>query len=107
MVTSENSLSGAKYVVRFNPAIAWTLTYDDSLGQLVFVFESGETPQIINLDPIPLKNNRIVFARDAATQARLDLAFQRTKAFLVDCGYHVSACRSKRRKEEKKNRGSE
>ena len=97
MVTSENSLSGAKYIVQFNPDIAWTLIYNDALGQLIFVFESGETPQTINLDPIPLENNRIVLARDAATHAHLDLALQRTKAFLVNCGYDVNVYSSKKK----------
>jgi hypothetical protein len=90
MLPSEIGFSGAEYVVKFNPAIAWTLEYEDSLGSLIFVFEIGETPQTIILDPTPLENNRVVHARDTATRARIDLAFQRTRAFLVSCGYDVN-----------------
>jgi hypothetical protein len=92
MLDSESGLSGSEYVVKFNPAVAWTLAYDDSLGRLIFVFEIGDTPQNINLDPTPLENDRIVVVRDPATRARVDLAFERTKAFLVNCGYQVNVC---------------
>ena len=96
MLISKSGFSGPEYVVKFNPAIAWTLTYDDPLGRLVFVFEIGETPQKINLDPTPLKNDCIVVAQDAATRARLDQAFERTKAFLLSCGYDVNEMRGRR-----------
>jgi hypothetical protein len=89
MAPSQNRASGPEYVVEFNPEIAWTLTYDDSHGRLVFVFEAGERPKAISLDPTPLENNRVVVVRDAATRARFDLALERTKAFLVACGYEV------------------
>lgn len=93
MLSSEPRPSGPEYVVQFNPAIAWTVSYEDSVGSLVFVFEIGDAPQKINLDPTPLENNRMVLARDAATCARVSLAFQRTKAFLVSCGYDVNTFR--------------
>jgi hypothetical protein len=89
MTPHQNRSSGPEYVVDFNPEIAWTLTYDDSFGRLIFVFEARERPKVISLDPTPLENNRVVLARDAATRARLDLALERTKAFLVACGYEL------------------
>ena len=89
MAPPQNKSSGPEYMVEFNPEIAWTLTYDDSFGRLIFVFEAGETSKTISLDSTPLENNRVVIAQDAATRARLDLALERTKAFLIACGYEV------------------
>jgi len=87
----KNTAFGPDYVVDFNPEIAWTLTYDDSLGRLVFVFEAGDTPEAVILDRTPLENNRVLTAQDAATRTRVNLAFARTKAFLEACGYDVEA----------------
>ena len=89
MAPPQNRSSDPEYVVDFNPEIAWTVTYDDSFGRLIFVFEAGKTAKTISLDPTPLENNRVVVARDAATRARLDLALERTKAFLTACGFEV------------------
>jgi hypothetical protein len=89
MEPPENTASGPEYVVAFNSEIAWSLTYDDSLGRLVFVFEAGEKPKTVSLDRTPLENNRVLVAQDAATRARVNLAFERTKAFLEACGYNV------------------
>jgi hypothetical protein len=89
MTLPQNRSSDPEYVVDFNPEIAWTLTYDDAFGRLIFVFEAGETPKTISLDPTPLENNHVVIAQHAASRARLDLALERTKAFLVACGYEV------------------
>ena len=91
MEPPENTSSGPEYVVDFNPEIAWTLTYKDSLGRLLFVFEAGEKPKAVSLDRIPLENNRVVIVQDEATRRRVSLAFERTKAFLVGCGYEVEA----------------
>jgi hypothetical protein len=81
--------SGPEYTVDFNPEVGWTLIYGDSFGRLVFVFEPGETAKVVSLDPTPLENDHVVIARDAATHARLDLALERTREFLVTCGYEV------------------
>ena len=79
------------YVVDFNPDIAWTLSYNDSVGHLVFVFEACDTPKTVVLDRTPLENDRVLIAQDAATRSRVNLAFSRTKAFLESCGYDVKA----------------
>ena len=91
MKPTENKASGSEYVVDLNPDAGWTLTYDDSVGRLVFVFEPGEKPKSVDLDRTPLENNRVVVVQDEATRTRVDLAFERTKAFLVGCGYEVEA----------------
>jgi hypothetical protein len=103
MSSPEKRPSGPEYIVRFNSEIAWTITYGDSFGRLVFVFEPGETPRAISLDPIPLENNRVVRAPDAATRSRLDLALQRTRAFLVACGYDVEVQANGRARKEHGN----
>ena len=91
MESPENTAPGPEYVVAFNPEIAWTISYDDSLGRLVFVFEAGEEPKTVTLDRTPLENNRVLVAQDAATRRRVDLAIERTKTFLEACGYNVEA----------------
>ena len=73
----------------FNPEIAWTLTYDDSIGRLVFVFEAGEESKTVSLDSLPLERDQVLVPQNAATRRRVNLAFERTKAYLVACGYKV------------------
>ena len=89
MRPSENATSHSQCVVDFNPDLAWTLTYDDALGRLIFVFECGEKPKSVRLDRSPIENHQILVVRDEAMRARVDLALERTKTFLVSCGYEV------------------
>jgi hypothetical protein len=78
------------YTVKFNREIARTLIYEDSRGSLLFVFDAGSEPKSISLGRVPLEDKRIVALKDEATRARITLALQRTKAYLVGIGYVVT-----------------
>ena len=81
-------MSEPDFTVDFNREVAWTLAYDDALGRLVFVFEVGRHPKAVVLDTYPLSNNKVLEITED-NRARVNLAVERTKAFLKSCGYEV------------------
>ena len=76
------------YKVRFNPEVAYTILYEDKEGTLLFVFET-EGEKTILLRRLAAIGNQILYVEDERTQSRVELAFERTKKFLLECGYKV------------------
>lgn len=84
-----NSDVNASYKVDVNPEVAFTVTYDDDRGRLLFAIEIGDDPKIIFQNPKPSEGGRMVEAHDEATRARLSLAVERVKAYFKDKGLSV------------------
>jgi hypothetical protein len=82
--------NGSEYVVRFNRKPGRTLLYEDPLGSLLFVFDVGDAPTSIVLDRRPLENQKVLVVKDEPTRARVTLAFERVKAFLLSKRYEVT-----------------
>ena len=80
---------GVGYTVDFDTAAAWSLVNEDEQGRFIFVFEPGDTPKKVSLSRIPLENHRVVQVKGDKMRMRVDQAFERTRAFLVSCGYEV------------------
>jgi hypothetical protein len=84
-----NTDGNASYKVDVNPEIAFTITYDDDRGRLLFAIEVGDDPKTIFLNPRPSEGGRMMEARDEETRARLSLAVERVKAYFKDKGLSV------------------
>lgn len=81
----EDYYENAKYNVRFNSDVAYTLIYEDPVGTLLFIFEIGETSKHVILHRIPLENQ----IRVKTPTARSTQALARAKEFLANRGYIV------------------
>ena len=77
------------YKVDVNPDSAFTITYDDDRGRLLFSIEVGEDPKTIFLNPRPSEGNRTVELRDEETKARVTFAIERVKAYFNARGLTV------------------
>jgi hypothetical protein len=73
----------SEYKISMGP-VARTLVYEDSSGALRFTFdvETANNKTTIFLDP---KMKTII----QSAQARIDLAYERTKQYLVSRGYEI------------------
>lgn len=89
MSTHENAGHNPGYKVDVNPEVAFTITYDDDQGRLLFSIEVGDDPKTIFLNPKPSEGGRMVEAHDEATKARLSLAVERVKAYFRGKGLGV------------------
>ncbi|SRR6266480_766088 len=85
----ENPQNDLGYKVDVNPDVAFTITYDDNCGRLLFSIEVGDDPKKIFLNPRPSEGNRMVEARDEVTKARVALAVERVKAYFNAQGLTV------------------
>lgn len=77
------------YKIDVNPEVAFTITYDDDRGRLLFSIEVGDDPKMIFLNPRPSEGRRMVELRDEAIKARVGLAVERVKAYLNAQGLSV------------------
>jgi hypothetical protein len=77
------------YKVDVNPDAAFTITYDDDRGRLLFSIEFGDDPRTVILNPRPSEGSRMVEMRDEATKARSSLAIERVKAYFNAQGLNV------------------
>lgn len=84
-----NTDGNASYKVDVNPEVAFTITYDDDRGRLLFAIEVGDDPKTIFLNPKPSEGGRVVEASDEETRERLSLAVERVKAYFNDKGLSV------------------
>lgn len=84
-----NTDGNASYKVDVNPEVAFTITYDDDRGRLLFAIEVGDDPKTIFLNPRPSEGGRIVELRDEASKARVVLAVERVKAYFNAQGLSV------------------
>lgn len=69
------------YKVDVNPDVAFSMTYDDPRGRLVFSIEVGDEPKKIFLNPRPSQSNRMVDVRDNETKEWVALAVERVKGY--------------------------
>ena len=81
------ALGPSEYIVDFNREVAFTLHYSDAKGSLIFVWEPGAGPKEVDLSLGALKDHKVV--SDEEDRERLGLAFERTREFLINCGYRV------------------
>jgi hypothetical protein len=81
-------MKGPDFTVDLNSEIGWTIVYEDPLGRLLFVFEPGDQPKTVSLDVCPLADNKVVTITEH-NRPRIDLAVERSVAFLKSCGYEV------------------
>jgi hypothetical protein len=72
-----------------NPDVAFTITYDDHLGRLLFSIEVGDDPKKIFLNRLPSEGGRVIDMRNEATKARVDLAIERLKEHFRSQGLTV------------------
>jgi len=84
-----NTDKNARYKVDVNPEVAFTITYDDDRGRLLFTIEVGDDPKTIFLNPKPSAGGQMVEAHDEPTRARLSLAVERVKTYFKDKGLSV------------------
>ncbi len=89
--------STQEYKIQFG-RIARTLLYEDSQGAIRFTFDCslGRGPNgkyIVELDHPSLVLKRINSIEDEhlrmAERQRMDLAIERTKQYLLSCGYEI------------------
>jgi hypothetical protein len=84
-----NTDRNPSYKVDVNPDVAFTITYDDDRGRLLFAIEVGDDPKTIFLNSKPSESGRMVELRDEASNARVALALERVKAYLNAQGLSV------------------
>jgi hypothetical protein len=84
-----NTDRNASYKVDVNPDVAFTITYDDDHGRLLFAIEVGDAPKTIFLNPKPSEGGQMVELRDEASKARVALALERVKAYFNVQGLSV------------------
>ncbi len=85
----DNSPNDPGYKVDVNPDVAFTITYDDNRGRLLFSIEVGDDPKTIFLNPRPSEGNQMVEMRDEAARKRVALAVERVKAYFIAQGLTV------------------
>jgi hypothetical protein len=85
---SHSPTSDDKYSVEFDRTCAWSLIYADQEGRLSFVFEPGEEKKRIYLNPHASIDRKMPEAEFYLTP-RYMLALERTKKYLISCGYIV------------------
>jgi hypothetical protein len=80
----------ASYKVDFTTSLG-TLLYEDSQGKLQFYYEiGGKSLLTLSSHPETDQGRRIDLAHEnAAARERLSLAFERTKQYLLSCGYRI------------------
>ncbi len=84
-----NTDRNPSYKVDVNPDVAFTITYDDDRGRLLFAIEVGDDPKTIFLNSKPSEGGRMVELRDEASNARVALALERVKAYFNAQGLSV------------------
>lgn len=77
-----------QFTVEFSTSVAWTLVYADSAGQIEFCFEPGETKKRVYLNTRSSLEGKMPL-EDFYRTERYKLALERTKQYLVSCGYEV------------------
>ena len=85
---SHSPAAADEYSVEFDRRFAWSLIYADKEGRLGFVFEPGEEKKRIYLNPRSSVGDKMPEA-DFYLTARYKLALERTKQYLISCGYEV------------------
>jgi len=83
------SASPSEYSVEFDRRFAWSLIYADAEGTVGFVFEPGEEKKRVYLNPHASVGDKMPEAAFYVT-ARYKLALDRTRQYLVSCGYDVA-----------------
>jgi hypothetical protein len=86
---SDSLGSANAHSVEFNRQFAWSLIYTDADGRLGFVFEPGKEKKRIYLNPRASVDDKMPEG-DFYLTPRHKLAVERTKQYLVSCGYDVS-----------------
>jgi hypothetical protein len=81
--------SKSDYKIEVNPDVAFTITYDDQLGRLLFSIEVGNDPKTIFLNKLPSEYGRMIDIHDEAMKARVDLALERVKEYFRSQGLTV------------------
>ena len=78
------------YKVQFG-RIGRTVRYEDSLGIILFAFDADTSKgqKIIVLGGQALNNDFKPIDAVEADRSRIDLALERTKRYLLSCGYQV------------------
>ena len=89
VVVNEPLHEDASYSVGFNTEAAWSLTYVDSDGKMGFSFEPGDEQKQVYLNAVASVDGKMP-GRAFYVTDRYKLALQRTKEYLVSCGYVVS-----------------
>ena len=89
MSHDENHAKNLGYKVDVNPEVAFSMTYYDGRGRLVFSIEIGDDPKTIFLNPRPSQGNRMVDIRDVVTEEWVALAVERVKGYFKAQGKTV------------------
>jgi hypothetical protein len=71
-----------EYVVGVNPDTAFSLSYEDEQGRLLFAIEVDDTPNTVYLNPRPTENGRMVDFRSSPEKERVAVAVERVIAYL-------------------------
>lgn len=88
-MTPPENAGRSGYNVDVYTKAAFTISYDDEQGRLLFSIEVGDDPKTIFLNPNPSDGRRMIEARDEATKVRLGLAVKRVKEYLEAKGSRV------------------
>lgn len=84
-----NTDRNPSYKVDLNPDVAFTVTYDDDRGRLLFAIEVGDDPKTIFLNSKPSEGGRMFEPHDEASKARVALALERVKGYFNAQGLSV------------------
>lgn len=74
--------------MEFDRKVAWGLWYSDSEGRMHFCFEPGEDKRRVYLNMRPSIDEKMP-SEDFYRSDRYKLGLERTKQYLVSCGYDV------------------
>jgi hypothetical protein len=85
----ENLNDGSSYKVSVSSDVAFTVTYDDARGRLLFSVEVGDDPNTMFISAWPSDDERMVDTSDEAMRARVDHALARIKAYFEAKGLTV------------------
>jgi hypothetical protein len=79
----------AEYNIDVSPDAAFTITYDDQLGRLIFTVEVETDAKIVFLNQRPTQDGRIVDVCDERARKRVDLAVRRVIEYFASKGLTV------------------
>jgi hypothetical protein len=89
LTSDMNTDENGDYKVDVNPEVAFTITYADDHGRLLFAIEVADDPKVVFLNPKPSTRGRMTDLGDEACKARVTLAVQRVKAYFNALGLVV------------------
>jgi hypothetical protein len=89
MENTDHELPAGGFNIQVNPEVAFSMIYEDAIGQLLFAVEVDDEPKKIYLNCLPSEAGRIADVNSPSTRTRVDLAIKRLIAHFRNQGLSV------------------